>query len=646
MKRAATLILSLLLLSPYASAKVVGCLLDGGGTPEERYCGGDRAAEQIANNYKASKVQAQFQVLSGPGGKKRDPECFAGVAHCVKDDPNCAELEASHKLQWNRKTEEWNSQVQSVSSRNSFGKMEPPFSASEDSFNKNCLFDSDRTPKDPNKIDVCQFWSVNHGSPKGVVFYNPGAKDDDHFLDSEKLSRKADGCKTFRFVTNSCYGGQLSKLIFDKDGRVIPGRCGISAAPPNYVAIGVGSPEPGGPIEFKNQVSPDRLAGADKTQKSGKTSLGKILGTYYPLLHPGEDAGASPTLDRLSRIGSGDPIKTGEVESTLEAGFQPYRTSDFFLETTLKNNRTVIQSGTASSIVDPENERVKLIREAIAPHQAVMDGAMSCIDKDNFAGAIRILHKHITPIVSDGRDDLSAQEREHLKSDLQDEVISLRLDRDQMCATVNVLKVKCSNERSPDCVSQGLRAMMNRSCDSEEVISRYAAERQEHLLAYNERDRRATELRDRMEGLCGEFGVSVAECPNFSQIARKLQEIIRRRSDQCRGLGQAVLSSDPSKPFPDVCPGTAMGKMIEKANLLKRLKPESVKAERALAQKAKELDQFIKDNEHIRRYEDSKFRFAQVLELYKKGTPQKIREYLTLRACERGDFNKVVTSAK
>ncbi len=623
-----------------AFAKVVGCLLDGGGAPEERFCGGDIAAKQIADSYKKTKTNAEFQILSGPGGKVRDPECTANFAHCVNNDPSCTELEISNKLQWNRKTQEWNSQPQSVGSHNSFGKLDPPYSASEDSFNKNCLFDSARPPKDPNKIDVCQVWTINHGAPKGVVFYNPGKKDDDHFLDSDKLSGKAEGCKTFRFVTNSCYGGQLSKLIFDKAGHVIPGRCGISASPPNYTALGFGVPDSKAPMYFDNQDSPEKLKGVDKTKRAAKNSPGKTLDTYYPMLHSGEAFEKSPSLDGLSRLGAGDEIKTGSRDSILEAGFQTYRTSDFFLETTLKNNRTVKQVPSAPNLFDPEDERIKLIRDAVAPHQATMDKALECFNESKFGEGIKILHNDVAPIISDQNGGLSADEKTLLKEDLRNEAITLRLEQGSMCTKINILSVQCAEEKSSECVSKALKQMTNRSCDAEESLRRYYSERQDRLLSYHDEERRATALRDKMEGLCEKFGVSVSECPDLKQITRKLRDTLSRNSSGCNEIGNLTLSDSPTTRYPNICLGTPLGDLLKDANDIKSLNPRCVEADRVLAKKGGDLDKFIKDNAHIRRYEDAKFRFAQVLELYKKGSPEKIHEYLTLRSCERGDFNK------
>ena len=56
--------------------------------------------------------------------------------------------------------------------------------------------------------------------------------------------------------------------------------------------------------------------------------------------------------------------------------------------------------------------------------------------------------------------------------------------------------------------------------------------------------------------------------------------------------------------------------------------------EKELKEKAQKIENFLGVHNDLRRYEVMKMRMAQVIELYKSGSVEQIRDYLKLRKCE------------
>jgi hypothetical protein len=221
-----------------ASPPVSACVLDGGGTTEERACGIERATFMIGQTYKFLGANTKFQILTGEGVPGKT-SCRTPLTECrnAKDAGSCGPGIVMQQ--------QYDAKVGIVETPvmvdHKLGLTNPPWpisSATSDSFDRNCLFDSSHPPSPP--LPVCNFWNLNHGGVNGSEFYQPSggtaarSPAASQALDADRLATKAAGCSTFRFVTQACYGAQLSRVIYGKDGRVVEGRCGMSSAPPGY----------------------------------------------------------------------------------------------------------------------------------------------------------------------------------------------------------------------------------------------------------------------------------------------------------------------------------------------------------------------------------------------------------------------------
>ncbi len=83
--------------------------------------------------------------------------------------------------------------------------------------------------------DVCTFYSPNHGSSSGIALDT-----DERFLEPGRLARaiSENGCETDRFVLNNCFSGGFNQVVFDRNSRYIPGRCGVTATTSDLTAHG------------------------------------------------------------------------------------------------------------------------------------------------------------------------------------------------------------------------------------------------------------------------------------------------------------------------------------------------------------------------------------------------------------------------
>ncbi|MGK5086619.1 hypothetical protein WDW86_03605 [Bdellovibrionota bacterium FG-2] len=619
---------SVFLVSGSVYAGVSACVLDGGGTIAQRTCGADRAVKKIHEVYTASGTQEKLQILSGPGLGNGDPECSAPL---MRDDDLRRGPVAVQKAEYNSKTDGYEMKDVSVKRGVSFGKLGPPFSGTPESFDKNCFFDSARPPRP--KLEVCHFWNINHGAPEGSVFFTPNKDQDPKFLSPETLSKKAEGCETFRFVTNACYGAQLSKVILDKNGRVIAGRCGMSASPPGFQSEGTSTLSPERAIEVKDQFKgPGRL--------HQRAVAAKPLDNDYPLIEQFSSHAAEKRKGQKFAKFSLDGVYSNasvEQDGSLLLGHQPYLTSDFFLGHTLGNEFKNAQS-TDNSLYSPmEADRVKLIEKVTAPHQQDIDGVI-CRDKNRDFGNISAFMKDVLS-ATEGK-SLSPSEKQWMETELHNEVARLRAAASLTCYRDNSIKVAMQmksdlSEKRPSFLveqEQGMKIhelASKMDCNVEGSYQEFSKERTELIENLKSKEAASARQRGKLEEVCQ--GMPVAPCA-VSAIEAAIRDAIRRGKDFCAGTAGCASGPDNLMRLRD--------RLVDRLQAVSKAATEAEKDE---ANTAARLDGFLKGDFHFRQYENAKMRFAQVVQLMKKGTSEQLQDYKVLRSCEAGDFNgKVV----
>ena len=217
------------LLGPAAArAGVHACVFEGGGSTDESLCGRKEYINTVHRAYAGQKLTAE-NILSGDGNNPA-PDCNPKYfdpglpTQCGAGQGSIQEVGASkYGL-----PEYFNSNLPESSPLTSRYQLLP---ASTQNFGK-CL--PPRTGTPPS--EVCHIWSANHGLSGGAITaYGGGAIDPGSF--SRAISPNS-ACATTRFITNNCHSGAMANSIFDPRGQVRPGVCGVSATSRSDVARG------------------------------------------------------------------------------------------------------------------------------------------------------------------------------------------------------------------------------------------------------------------------------------------------------------------------------------------------------------------------------------------------------------------------
>jgi len=257
-------VISLILLAaaPSILAEVRSCVIDGGGTPEQRFCGLAQFTSRMHGMYEEfSQTRTGARALSGSyyseniftgDGVNPAGDCHVPVNKtCAGHSGTCTEAAPPPE----RYT--FNTTVGLANDRSHV------YPASYNDVTSHCLNGSSAN-------DVCHFYSINHGtlaSPGDIpsdqtdyqamdaritLYVPPGSNSSHTDLNTTQLRSVMDqsGCGTQRFILNNCHSGGMMKMLFDHNGRLIPNRCGTAAAA--YHQSARGSATAPVPMTFSN----------------------------------------------------------------------------------------------------------------------------------------------------------------------------------------------------------------------------------------------------------------------------------------------------------------------------------------------------------------------------------------------------------
>lgn len=679
MQIAKSLTLLLLLFNSTTYAIVRSCILDGGGPISDRVCNVEEAVDSIRSIYTNMGVQARTSILTGPG-RRGAMACTTQMLGCTNpDNPATCTPGALDSETWDAQLGRYRPvpATAQVSLELRARRGESLRSADQQSFHENCLFNSDNPPQ--QKIPVCHFWNLNHGSPQGSLFYRQDNAPQT-YMTNDMLRSKADHCQTFRFVTHSCYGGQLSRLIYGADGRVLPGRCGVSAMPPGYTAPGYATAQAGGPEGHR--VSRRRFSAGGRQHTT--QAVGWPAQTHYPLLEAfQEDSADSQSFDDVMRgLANKSNIVSDDSESmhSLQR-LQPYATSDFYLADQLGNSMTGTEEENSHLTVPLERQRSEIIARVIGILDPIAQRVNQCYLRDrSLANMGDILTLANTSLTQLSTQNLTSEEIRKIEQDLTGELDRFTLSQQILCLAVDGERPVEGADTATSMTPELLNAVLERSmdiggamnrCNAEDSYNRFVRERKAKLRQYEQLKSQAEGLQRTSTNLCRRIAVSVRvherylgrgyRSPDQSCNIANVDNYIREAIEHSLGgriceSPQAMVFSgfNADRPYNirevlNRChiPGPNMPRLqrlLEARNEYQAIHSQVSSKQQELDRHIASFEQWLAEKNHYRKYEDAKMRFSQVIQLYQNGSREQIQDYLTLRECETAPIDSNIVS--
>jgi hypothetical protein len=676
----ATFFLFLQLLPIEAMATVRSCILDGGGSVAERVCNVEEAVGEIRTLYQNMGIRSDTAILSGPG-RAGAMACTTPMYGCTNPDvPSTCTPTALNSETWDASLARYVpvAPTARVSLELRPSRGEHLYGGDAQAFHDRCLFDSDSPPASP--IPVCHFWNLNHGAPEGSLFYREESAPQ-AYMSNDLLREKANHCQTFRFVTHTCHGGQLSQLIYDENRRVIPGRCGVSAMPPGYTAPGYNSISTG-----------DAASGLDVTSTRFTRTTGRAVSsngtgwpaeTHYPLIESLASASSNSrggSLDFLMRgVSASSALDSdGNVPPHTLQRLQPYATSDFFLADQLGNLMTATNEAQSEMTVPLEAQRLEVIDRATTGMGAIEALVNRCYLSDrNNAVLTDILTLAQVSILQLSDQTLTDEEKTRAERDLRGELDRFVYSQQILCMAVDGERPLEGIDLEHASQAEVVGAVLQRSldfagaisrCNAEESYEQFRRERAQKLARYQTLRTEAQALNARAASICANISQTRVS-PTYIRGSYRLPSESCTAGNVDNYVEQAMLHSMRGgicnddmvliRPQPGVAydidrilggcrnPGPRYNQL---RNLL-LLRNEFLGVKTQATAKQQELDQFtgqfeqwLGEKNHYRRYEDAKMRFSQVLKLYKDGSREQVQDYLNLRDCETAPMDGNVVS--
>ena len=287
-----------------ARATVRSCVLDGGGAPDRRFCGIERYLSKVRSVYSSLDTLSE-SVFSADGPAGATPNCVLKPVYTSPDT-------------FTPDTKSYD--VTQVPGTSTFPPAEGRqyFPAHKNDLTSSCW----KGKAGDKPVDVCHFWGMNHGDTADGESYmtltnKPGmSRDQEQKFNGDDfralMDNNASSCGSFRFVTNNCNSGGMMKAIYDKDGKLIPNRCGSASTPQYEMSTG----RPITPLEKK-----EVMAGNPPEKKVVFASPGAKY-TYTEAFADGFVKGKAKSLDDAH-------FYSLMNNPTAE---QPMLTSDYYLD--------------------------------------------------------------------------------------------------------------------------------------------------------------------------------------------------------------------------------------------------------------------------------------------------------------------------
>jgi hypothetical protein len=306
-------------------------------------------------------------------------------------------------------------------------------------------------------LDVCHFWGINHGEEGGLTPYAPAKgswirdcghakacttqangtvscpstlaaegyaacqkakpKWDPPPIPFDSMGEKASHCKTFRFVSNSCFAGNMASIIYkdpkDHSKGIYPDRCGSSAAPAGYTADGTGEIAKSGPNAGKLVTNFPHILGFADTLKRNELV---------------------PVLPQKKWPASMDDANFNLMVDA-QANSTPAMTSDYYLDQHFGDGlqQSVIKGN--AFYYDIEEKRRKIQDKYLATEDGRCIASM--VNGNAAKGSVRLFGE-IKPILDQaGGAGLNADEKNQIQYDLD-------LSAQKLKATAGIWNVTCS----------------------------------------------------------------------------------------------------------------------------------------------------------------------------------------------------------
>ena len=658
-----TILLSAILIMPkFLEAQTSICVLDGGGSPQDRSCGISNVSDQLQSMYSGQASTTKITYLSGPGPSTDTASagnCATALVGC-DEKGKCGGSDVIGSDSWSYKEGRTVTSSPTIMATDSpsLRKQDQWVPGSASGFEQSCFFDSKNPPE--TKIKDCQFYSFNHGSPRGALFYDDNPNDrKSPVMTNDNLRSKADQCESFRYFTNSCFGGQLANIIYKDPSNpsqgVLPGRCGMSASPPGYPALGMSIVEPTSP---KIDLSISRNDG--HTQSSATARPTSPLYPAFQLMaqtSQNSNAGESMNLDSFYDDGMVKTtyfhpdevvsnLKTGALgDSSLDlSGVNPYMTSDFYLAKTLGNSYIPEDDSSTLLPLGTESQRMAVFEKVLKQGQSWIETSQQCLlTSNNNIVAAEELVSDLGPVIDLLKGSLTSEEQQKLKAELLKEANKLTFLTKLTCLPSPPTIPFRHSSAIATSAPEGTVGFSLQACDLESLYQTFAKERAERLVDYDKLNATAEGLYGQMTKICKESLSNFYSpernappiripCGDLRGIEQKIKNYLT--SSRCDGASLVVSPDRPIDGSEIAGCAPEAAKLIEQRNAIMALRAQWVPAMDAVNKEGSKLQKFMDETTPFRRYEEAKFRFIQVAQLVEQGTPEQLRDYMTLRDCE------------
>jgi len=328
--------------------------------------------------------------------------------------------------------------------------------------------------------------------------------------------------------------------------------------------------------------------------------------------------------------GSDNPVILGSMD--------PYLTSDYYLAHTLHHEMQHEQATTTTYLAPTERERAQLVDSVVRPEQSVIDDAVSCFwTLGNREHALDSMMRQVSPAlgVLSGNSELTADEQAAVRADL----------RNEMQRVVNFSYLGCvggqpevpvlGDQTEPPTEAEQLRRMLAgpSNCHFEQGYQRFVAERARRLQIYEEATTNATRAAAARDAICAEGHVT--PCADLRALDQRIRSTISNESavSYCE-FGALMVREDRPINTTGIHGCDRGMRLIQLRNRLLAARDEASRTQGLASRWGANFESWLTTTADYRRYESVKMRFAQTMQLYRSGTPNQVRDYLNLRACE------------